>query len=110
MPRNTPLRNLTATLATTAPVLAMVAGLATAHMIASTTGIITQDSAMGDHPRRAARSIVQADASGPATSFGTANRRDARAVTDAGHDIMAKAANRDDTVGNPARARIMSRQ
>jgi hypothetical protein len=82
MTRNTPFRNAAATVAATAPVLAMVAGLATAHVIASATGIIDESSAMGDHPRRAARVAMPiAEDALQTASFGTTDRRDARGNT-----------------------------
>ncbi|MGS4945872.1 hypothetical protein ACVDG3_10380 [Meridianimarinicoccus sp. RP-17] len=111
MPRNAILGNFAATLAATAPVLAMVAGLAAAHVIASAAGITTQTSAMGDHPRRAARTAaLVAHDHGQATSFGTADRRTARADTPAGGDLLAAAARRDGAGGDSSRARIISRQ
>lgn len=111
MPRIAMFNNVTATLATTAPVLAMVAGLATAQLIASATGIATQDGASEDHPRRGARTVVMV---APGTAHHPAlyetQRRGARAADTDGGDVVAEARTDAAQATDPARARVISRQ
>lgn len=111
MPRFTVLKNFTATLAMTAPVLAMVAGLATAHIIASATGITTQDSAAGDHPRRSARTIAMTtpDMAYVPQTDGSAGRAAARTAPHGDSDARVQVA-ADDGAAGRGQARILSRQ
>lgn len=111
MTRNATFKNVAATFATTAPVLAMVAGLATAHMLASATGITTPDTATGDHPRRIARTAsLSAPAVVDPTDFTTTKLRGVRAATRGSDTVLAEAGSDHPEPSNPSRARVMSRQ
>lgn len=109
MPNIATFKNVTATLAATAPVLAMVAGLATAHMIASATGVVTPDSATDDDPRRGLRTIALGapDTLHPGM-FSETERRGVRTTAHSGEAIVADAGSGNALFTDPARA--LSRQ
>lgn len=111
MTRHATLKNVAATLATAAPVLAMVAGLATAHMLASAAGITTQDNATGPHPRLISRTAaLSTPASVNSDDFTTTKQRGVRAETRGGDAMLAQTASDHAEPSNPSRARVMSRQ
>lgn len=111
MTRHATLKNVAATFATAAPVLAMVAGLATAHMLASATGITKQDTATGDHPRRIARTAaLSAPATVDPTDFTTTKQRGVRAATRGSDTMLAQTGLDYAEPSTPSRARVMTRQ
>jgi hypothetical protein len=109
MPFSKTLGHVTATLATTAPVLAMVAGLATANIIASDTVIAAQEETSGAHPRRAARAAYDTLSETAALAdFTITKDRGARAGARGGDRIVA--AVDAEALAQTSRDRLLSRQ